>query len=260
MDVDKMNISENISEQVLIPIDKIRPSPRNPREMSATKFNYLVKNIEENGFNDPILVASGIWENGEIKNEGEIYEVIDGNHRLKAAKLLGLTHLPCLIFPRRLTPIQRDYMGVRYNSLHNSGYVNDKFTEIVNDLLKEFKDREEVINLFMQDRSEFERYYNDVRSSLPDEIKEKLPKTAEEIKTIDDLASILNRIFTEYGDTLDYNFMIFDYGGKNNLWVRCDKELWQLVSRLADDCKRDKKDINSEMKNIFLKGVKKEDA
>lgn len=244
----------DISNQILVPIDKIRPSPRNPRKMTDTKFNYLVENIRENGFNDPILVDKGVWENGNLVGEDEIYEIIDGNHRFRAAKLVGLTEIPCLVFPKRLKPLQRDYMGVRYNSLHNAGFVKDQFTDIVNDLLSESEDREAVINLFMQDREEFEHYYQDVRASLPEEIRSELPDTSKEIKTIDDLAKILNRMFSEYGSTLDYNFMIIDYGGVDSLWVRCDKELWAEVSKVVDFCKENKLDINEKIKEIFMKG------
>jgi len=240
-------------EMILWPIDKIKPSPRNPRLMKDTQFNFLVQNIQENGFNDPILVDRGYYENDKLVGEDEFVEVVDGNHRLRAAKLIGLTEIPCLIFPKRLTPLQRDYMGVRYNTLHNAGFVKDKFTEIVNDLLAEFNDREEVIGLFMQDRDEFERYYQDIRQSLPDGIKEKLPTTSKEIKTIDDLALILNRMFNDYGDTLDYNFMIFDWGGRDNLWIRCDLELWSRVKEIAEKCESEKKDINEVIKSLLTR-------
>jgi hypothetical protein len=222
-----------VVQPITISIDKLRFSPRNPRKMADGQYNNLIHNIQENGFNDPLLVDVGYYTGGKLVEDGT-YEVVDGNHRLKACLYLGIKEVPCMVFANRLTATQREYMGIRYNTLHNAGFEEDMFTEIVNDLLKEYKTREKVIDLFMQDRDEFERFYKDVRQSLPDEIRDGMPKTAKEIKNIDDLAKVLNKMFAEYGSTLEHHYMILDYGGKTSLWIQLTDPQWNKLSAIVD--------------------------
>lgn len=52
--------------------------------MSNTKFNELVGEIKENGITESIKY---------VEHDGVKY-VVDGHHRLKAAKVLGLDSVP----------------------------------------------------------------------------------------------------------------------------------------------------------------------
>lgn len=45
---------------------------------------------------------------------------------------------------------------------------------------------------------------DDTRESLPPEMRKEFDKAKEEIKTVDDLSLVLNRLFTKYGSTLPY--------------------------------------------------------
>ncbi len=80
----------------LLPIRKIR-IPSIQRDLSETLIKRLMTSIEKVGFVDPILVVEG---------EGDYYEVINGQHRLKAAELLGLSEVPAIILP----PETKDYI------------------------------------------------------------------------------------------------------------------------------------------------------
>ena len=87
----KTMISQNESaffEASAIP-DKIRINPsqlKSTHEMTLSKraFQKLLKNIQENGIQKPISY---------VEHEGENY-VVDGHHRLFAARKLGLTDVP----------------------------------------------------------------------------------------------------------------------------------------------------------------------
>lgn len=59
----------------------------NPNKVAPPEMALLERSIEADGFTQPIVV----W-----KVEGK-YEVIDGFHRHKVGKKIGLTHLPVVI-------------------------------------------------------------------------------------------------------------------------------------------------------------------
>ena len=76
--------------QVLLPIASIAESPeaRNSRRgYDQAKLNELAASIQTHGILQPIIVAP----------EGEGYQVIAGNRRLKAALRAGLERIPAIV-------------------------------------------------------------------------------------------------------------------------------------------------------------------
>ncbi len=72
-----------------IPHDLIKPNPQQPR----VRFNYnelegLACSIRANGMLQPINVRT--LENGE-------FELISGERRLRAARMVGMTKIPCIV-------------------------------------------------------------------------------------------------------------------------------------------------------------------
>ncbi len=81
-------IRENGAENV-IPIDQIRPNPRQPRvEFAESALEELVASIRHQGVIQPLLVRR-LPEGG--------YELIAGERRLRAAERAGLTHVPTFV-------------------------------------------------------------------------------------------------------------------------------------------------------------------
>ncbi len=77
------------SKILQIPQGDILPNPNQPRK----RFDYdelegLAQSIRSNGILQPLLVRS--LENGK-------YELIAGERRLRAARLIGLTKVPCIV-------------------------------------------------------------------------------------------------------------------------------------------------------------------
>jgi hypothetical protein len=64
-----------------VPIDQLKPDPKNARVHSKKQIRQIAKSIESFGFNVPILIDSN-------------FEVIAGHGRVLAAKHLGLTEVP----------------------------------------------------------------------------------------------------------------------------------------------------------------------
>lgn len=68
------------------------------RKARPAHVDHLVSSIERIGFIVPLVAI-------EIKEDGnQRYVVIDGQHRLQAAREVGLRNLPVLIVPPRLAP------------------------------------------------------------------------------------------------------------------------------------------------------------
>lgn len=70
----------------MVGLEELRPNPWNPNAMTKEVMDAEKKSIETFGFVDPITVRSA---------KGH-YEVIDGEHRLKAAQALKLGKVPVI--------------------------------------------------------------------------------------------------------------------------------------------------------------------
>ena len=69
-----------------IPIDQLHPHPQNPRK-DLGDLSELAASIK----------ASGIYQNLTVVPGTYGYTVVIGHRRLAAAKLAGLTELPCIV-------------------------------------------------------------------------------------------------------------------------------------------------------------------
>jgi ParB/RepB/Spo0J family partition protein len=231
-----------IAQTILIPIDKLQFSEDNPQEMTDDKFNVLVQKIKDEGFVDPLRV---------IPLGDGFYKVYAGEHRTKAALVAGYKELPCVV--REMEDDKRKFEMVKDNIV--KGNLNpEKFTKLVNSVQEKYG-REIAREMFAMSPSEFDRYYQDVKKALPPELQKKLEEAKGEIKTIEDLSTILNKLFSEYGETIVYNFMILSFGKQKHLYVQCDKELWDIVTQVSSKCAEEKVDINVKFKEIFQKGT-----
>lgn len=77
-----------VGEVVMLSISALRPNRSQPRqEFDNDSLKSLAESIRENGILQPICV----------RQKGEVYEIISGERRMRAAKLLGLTEIPCII-------------------------------------------------------------------------------------------------------------------------------------------------------------------
>jgi hypothetical protein len=70
-----------------VPLKRLRPNPWNPNVVPEHIMRALVENIREVGFVQPILVRPV-----EADDMGRDLEVVDGEHRFRAAQDAGLTH------------------------------------------------------------------------------------------------------------------------------------------------------------------------
>ena len=75
--------------EVMTPVSQIRTSPENdqlykPIDPKDPEIKTLAKSIKRNGILEPLVLSVDIY-------------TLSGNRRLAAAKLAGLSHVPCII-------------------------------------------------------------------------------------------------------------------------------------------------------------------
>ena len=201
-----------IPEVVMIPRDKIKCNPYNPNIVSADIFNSIVENIEDFGFVQPIVVAP------LPKKDKHDFQIIDGEHRFDALCLLEVPEIPCVV--KKVSLDQQKFQTVKMNRLRGKMDMK-KFTALVENLMEKYSFEEVAEHLAFTDPTELEQMIESTRESLPtDELKEEFDRAKNDIKTVDDLSIVLNRLFTSFGSTLPANFMILDFGGKDHIWIR----------------------------------------
>lgn len=74
---------------VLVPVNFIIPNPDQPRKIfNQTQLEGLASSIKNNGIIQPLVIK---------RISDEKYELVSGERRLRAAKLVGLENVPCII-------------------------------------------------------------------------------------------------------------------------------------------------------------------
>ena len=74
---------------ILVPQEEIYPNPNQPRKrFDFDELESLAQSIRQNGIIKPIAVR--------VNSRGE-YELISGERRLRASRLVGMAQIPCII-------------------------------------------------------------------------------------------------------------------------------------------------------------------
>ena len=89
MATEKKNAPVTAGSILLIPREEIYPNPDQPRRrFSMDELERLAQSIHENGMLQPVSVRV---------REGGGYELIAGERRLRAAKMIGMASIPCIV-------------------------------------------------------------------------------------------------------------------------------------------------------------------
>lgn len=95
----KFGTSKDSAERKIhkIPVCRILPNPAQPRKyFDSNETLRLADSIRLHGILQPLCVRKPVT-GGDIEDFRGIYELICGERRLRAAKLLGLEEVPCII-------------------------------------------------------------------------------------------------------------------------------------------------------------------
>lgn len=221
----------DIRKEVFIPTEKIYFDAGNTNEQDDVTFNALVEQIEETGFTENIVVVDHTgdpnWEHPD-----QPYLVVSGNHRGKAAQVLGIEELPARIW--NYTEWDEDtanFQNIRHNVLR--GKLNsEKFTKMFMSLSQKYGEQATKDLMKFVDEDAFKKVYKDTLAGLPKEIRDQVEKSKKDIKSVDDLSNLLNTLFSTYGDTLAHDYMVFDYGGRQHIWIQMDAETKEAMNEV----------------------------
>lgn len=72
----------------MLPVERVLEITNTRKHFDAAKLEDLAKDVEKRGVLQPALVRP---------HEGDDYQLIFGARRLRASKMAGLTHLPCIV-------------------------------------------------------------------------------------------------------------------------------------------------------------------
>jgi hypothetical protein len=139
----------------------------------------------------------------------------------------------------------RKFVSLRLNVIH--GEIDpEKFAKLYEEMSKKYGDDALKDLMGFVESKQWNKLTAGIREALKGSgvdkgaIKE-FDESAKELKTIDGLSSVLNKIFNEYGDTLNHNFVAFNYGGKSGVYIMCEDEvLFDAVKKLIAEAKKKK--------------------
>lgn len=224
-----------------VPVDLCEPNNWNPNEMDDALFNRLTKEIEETGMINPIHVVP--LDDGKFR-------IIGGQHRWQVAKILGHKTIECKILTdeRFQNKDIQKFVTMRQNVLH--GKINpEKFADLYNEMVATYSNEALRELMAFTDEDEWKHLTGSIEKSLKSagvpkkKIKEFKDKSSK-VDSVDDLSSILNKLFNDHGSDLEYHFMVFTYGGKDHYYIQMDKETFSAMNKIAKKCRENYLDIN----------------
>ena len=236
-----------------LPLSLLVKNEKNPNKMSSRDFDLLVDNIEQTGLTDAILVrpidfkgmqnlAHGAGNHeATIQKEaialGLRFRIVGGHHRYDAAGYLGFETAPVtVIMDPKFDEKRETFQMVRMNTIH--GKLDPAaFFKIYSDLTDDYTDEVLQEAFGFADDAEWKRLVNQTAKALPNkELQDKFKEAAAEVKTIDGLSNLLNQMFTKYGDTVPFGYMIVDFGGQKSVWLRVSKKTMDAVDAIGTLC------------------------
>lgn len=226
--------------RMMAPINALVPNEHNPNEMDEASFNALYDNIERMGVTDPILVRP-------IPGKAGQYKIIGGHHRWEVAKLHDLEEVPItVVTDPSFDDDAEKFQMVRHNIIHGKMSAK-KFTALYESLSGKYSEEVASEMFGFTSEEDFRKMVQKTGASLPKEMQQSFKDAAKEIKTVNDLSLVLNRLFTSYGDTVPYGYMVMDFGGQDHVWVRMEPKQRQQLLNLGNYCRGHNRTIDKAM-------------
>ena len=239
-------------QRLTVPLSRLVKNADNPNRMSAREFDLLCDNLGKTGMTDAILVR-------EIEPDaaGPLWRIVGGHHRYSAAAFLGWEDVPITVLPDDFDDEQEKFQLVRMNAIHGK-LDPPAFYNLYSQLSSKYS--EEILQdaFGFAEEAEFKKLIAQTAKMLPDKAQQdKFKEAAAEIKTIDGLSALLNKMFTQYGDTIPHGYMIIDYGGQQSMWLRVGKKTMDalgVVGLMCVDKHRTMDDIVGGLVRSIAKG------
>jgi ParB/RepB/Spo0J family partition protein len=238
-----------------LPVEKLVANSWNPQEMKEPELARLIEEFRDIGCIVPLSVKP--------MPDGT-YRIIGGEHRWKAAQVVGLQEVPCLLLdsePWADEDLQQ-FVTVRLNIIQ--GKLNpEKFIKMYNNLTDKYGVEAMQKLLGFTDSHVLQKLVGQVKKgiqkSLPKEVQEAFNENAKEVKSVEELSQIIQKMFTEYGDTVQNSYMVFTHGGKQHLYIAMDAKMNRAMDKVVEYCRLSGEDINKFMAPITEACLKEAD-
>ena len=222
------------SGAIEVSVDLIEENPWNPNKMSDDMFHKLLAEIQNTGFDEPIIVVPHPDKPGK-------YRVVNGEHRWKAVQVLEWKTVPVVV-KTGLSEADQKTMSVRRNLLHGD-LDRTKFTELVNDVINNHNvariDIPDVMG-FLNEKD----FLKNIVTEKAKAAKEMSDQAKEATQIVDNTSYLLNEIFTKFGDTIPQGFLFFMHKSKMHLMVQMDKDMEETLGLLVAHVKSAGQNIN----------------
>lgn len=223
----------------------------NPNEMTEEEFALLKENILEVGFIDPPTVA-----HVEASDGSTYHEIVSGHHRAAAAKDLGLSRIPVDVLQgdRWQERDIRKFQNVRANVIH--GKMNpEKMVKLYNEMAAKYGDR--AVRMFGYTTNDgiqklIKQVSGDMKKTLSPDMAEEFEKQAKEARTVGDLDKIIQKFMSESGDTAQYSFLVFTWGGKEHIYVAMSDKIREAMKLIVRASRSKKVDINEIIEEAII--------
>lgn len=145
-------------ETTLLPIEQLKPNTWNPNRMSPTAWQALGESITQYGPNLVPLV---------VRPYGDMFQILDGEHRYKWAKELGITELSVVIVD------VDDFNAKKLGQILNRTRGADdpvKLKELIDSLLVDNDPEELIKGLPIASPAELDQILNDLDKQIMAEL------------------------------------------------------------------------------------------
>lgn len=207
-------------------LDDLEPAPWNPMQDSQKNLDSLVANMRQHGFLDPPLVAP---------LEGDKYRILGGHDRVKAAKIVGLTEVPCSVI-EGLSEEDQKFLTVRLNAIHKD-LSPEKFLKLYQELCSKYSEEMVAAQMMFTDSSQMDKALKALKRQEKKVMQEK--KNA-----VDDLATVVSEIFNRCGTQLDRGYAVFSFGGVDHVYIAMSEKLKVAIHQLVDRSEVENKHIS----------------
>jgi len=199
---------------VLLPLNRLKVESFPTGNMTAQEFNKLKHSIQTHGVLYPIKVVP----------DGDYYKVIDGRHRLKAAKELNMELIPCLLVedvPEQVVANTYDVEIYRKNHPDDVTELEKKkeieleklkeqvIAKLANTTISKEVLRELAGNIHIKDQKSFDRFVNTLAEKVNKISTEKIRTLEEErdnlIKEREQLLSQLEKLSEQNRELMEQN-------------------------------------------------------
>lgn len=224
----------------LIPLHLLQDAPWNVTKPNKRSVNLLAQNIREIGFAETALVVPlGPWEHersrdGIARVTSGDFRIISGHDKRNAAAAAGMTEMPCSVSVGMSEDLQK-LVTVRMNVIKKK-MDPQKFMAVYSEVAEQYSEEVAEAMMMFTDEAALKRLISEARQALPtQEMKAELDAKSEKVKTVDDLASVIEELHSRTGSTsLDKGFTILSYGSQEHIYIAMDKPLHAAVQRLMD--------------------------